>query len=613
MSAPTPLLQPSGSNAAAQALDNLIRRELRVGDPSDPRQVAQALMTRYGSTPAARSLVNEAKGLPFLQTAALTPAPVAAATATSLDLQQAKADIEADLGELLGSNQLKDITPELEGWAQAIRAAVAEGERSAGLGIDTRQRDKTFGVRRQLGDYARAARLVGSFNARSRAEFRSLAQSLDEASAVLLVMMGESIANTGIAGGRYLLQVPYTELQSRREAVLYALRNLNGAAQSSYGPNEWPRGIDAYRQLFRALEAQGQGDLRSLLTEAEMSRVMDELIDRAGHGVAGLRALGATAQIDLQRFQRLIATIAWSASDPESPALTALHEALQLFIDGFQSTGGIRLVHIARPTILMYGLYGGEDATMAEERLQALLRRRGSLAVKLDCLGACDGGLKALQTQVLLDKALYDVDRAIDLYAVGDSERGAPELRAAAYGQVMVSILKKVLQLSAGVAAGDRIESLLLELSQILWPVGGTHWEANTANEFDLARMGNLVLPNSANRPLMELLLTELCIQQQQESLLAKVVDQMKDGCADRGLIFDPAGRIAVVSQVLADTQSRITNGMTVEFVQRCDMEPDMPSTLETSSDGRAYARLSNGRRVALDLSGMAALFPQHP
>jgi hypothetical protein len=151
------------------------------------------------------------------------------------------------------------------------------------------------------------ARLVGALTPTLSLTYRKFAQSLDEVAAVFMVLMGEALSNVGFSGGRFLLQVPYTELQTRRDAAIYALRNLVGTTQFAYDPNEWPRGLDAYRNLYRLLENQGQGDLRALLVETELARAMDDLIQRAAHGRAeGLRALGATAKLDLQRFHRLV-------------------------------------------------------------------------------------------------------------------------------------------------------------------------------------------------------------------------------------------------------------------------------------------------------------------
>lgn len=419
---------------ARMALDNLLRRELKVSDPNDAKLVAEALLTRYKDTPKAIAISREAQGVPFLTTVT-TPLNLArASTSSDAELQQAMDDIERDLQELTTNTILKDITLELQGWASAIRSTLAEGSIAARFALDPRQRDKAFGARRSLGDYARIARLVGALTPALNVNYRKLAQSLDEAAAVLLVMMGESLANVSFSGGRFLLQAPYSELQVRRDAAIYALRNLVGSTQDAYGPNEWPRGLDAYRRLYDTLEQQGQGDLRALLVEGELSRMMDVLIQRAAHGNAdGLRALGATAQLDLERFRRLI-TIGQRLVVPESPPLTTFLAALQLFADSFNSSGGFRLLRVARPPILFYGLYGIGGLEDADQRLLTLIIQRGLLAEQLDCFLQCSCTAEAVRCQIILDKILYDVDRAIDLYALGNENFGEPERRAAAYG-----------------------------------------------------------------------------------------------------------------------------------------------------------------------------------
>lgn len=419
---------------ARMALDNLLRRELKVSDPNDAKLVAEALLTRYKDTPKAIALSSEALGIPFLSTSA-TPLNMSPAfTSSDAELQQAIDDIERDLQELTTNNILKDITLELQGWASAIRSTLVEGSMSARFALDPRQRDKAFGARRSLGDYARIARLVGALTPTLNVSYRKLAQSLDEAAAVLLVMMGESLANVSFSGGRFLLQAPYSELQVRRDAAIYALRNLVGSTQNAYGPNDWPRGLDAYRRLYDTLEQQGQGDLRALLVEGELSRMMDVLIQRAAHGNAdGLRALGATAQLDLERFRRLI-TIGQRLVVPESPPLTTFLSALQLFADSFNSSGGFRLLRVARPPILFYGLYGIGGLEDADQRLLTLIIQRGVLAEQLDCFLQCGCTSERVRCQIILDKILYDVDRAIDLYALGNENFGEPERRAAAYG-----------------------------------------------------------------------------------------------------------------------------------------------------------------------------------
>ncbi len=428
------------------ALDNLLRRELKVSNPNDASQVAQALLAKYKDTPRAAAIAREAEGVPFLLSTPAAPPMLQAATSSDAEMQQAIDDVERDLQELTTNTILKDVTPELQGWATAIRSAIAEGKTAARFALDPRQRDKAFGVRRTLGDYARLARLIGALTPSVSINYRKLAQSLDEVAAVLLVVMGESLANVGFSGGRFLLQVPFSELQVRRDAAIYALRNLMGATQEAYGPNEWPRGLDAYRKLFNVLETQGQGDLRTLLVENELARTMDELIQRAAHGSAeGLRALGATAQLDLERIRRLV-IMGQRVVNPESPPLTAFLEALLLFADAFETAGGFRLLHIARPPVLFYGLYGtsGIGSNSAERRLLDLIIQRGVLAEQLDCFMQCACTQPLVICQIVLDKLLYDLDRAIDLYALGSKNFGKPERRASVYSFLIQAFLDTV-------------------------------------------------------------------------------------------------------------------------------------------------------------------------
>ena len=157
------LARDSGASGQQRlALDNLIRRELKVGDPSDPQQVAQALVERYRNDPRAQAILQESRGMPFLQTAPVVVPLQSQSAATGSEWTQAVDDVESDLRSLTTDAILKDVTPELRGWAQAIRSAMQEGYNAAKLALDPRNRDKGFAMRRQLNDYARLARLVGA-------------------------------------------------------------------------------------------------------------------------------------------------------------------------------------------------------------------------------------------------------------------------------------------------------------------------------------------------------------------------------------------------------------------------------------------------------------------
>jgi hypothetical protein len=519
----------AGSSQSGQrlALDNLIRRELKVGDPGDAAQIAQALLARYRDDPRARAMQQEAQGLPFLQ-ASSAPAPSQQQnSATALDLAQAMADVEADLRELTTNNQAKDIVPELDGWAQAIRALCQQAVAAARMAMDTRNRDKAFALRRQIGDFARLARLVGVLTPPLNADYRSLAQSLDEVAAVVLVLMGETLANNGFAGGRYLLQVSFAELQARRDAVLNALRNLTGATQMAFDPNDWSRGIDAYRQLFQFLESGGLGDLRSLLEESELASSMDEMIQLTGGGAPdALRALGATAFTQLNRFTRFV-QLTMNAVRPPSPPLVAFLEALQTFIDGFGSAGGVRLLRIARPAILFYGLYGTEPMTNAERRLLVLVNNRGIIAGKLDCVTRCACDDNTVRAQILLDKMLYDIDRAIDLYCIGESDLGLPEARAAAYSftiEQTASYIGDQSTLGAKVPLVNP-SNLVQDMIDTLRPTAGGLWDS------DSTRDGRL----HDQLPALD---QELCMDALADGGLRDIVQQMTANCMPIDTVF---------------------------------------------------------------------------
>jgi len=435
-------LQPiMDRSQAALALDALIRRNLRVGDPRDPAAVAKALRERYADDRAA--LEQEAAGLPFFKVTRIDGGAPAQDT-TRAEERQAKDDVSKDLVAMSTNALLKDIHPELKGWSKTIRSAVEEGTAAARFALDPWQRDRAMAARRLLGDYARVARYVGALTPNMSIHYRQLAKSLDEVASVILVSMGDALASAGYGGGRFLLQAPASELAARRDAVIRALRNLTGTAQDAYGPNEWPRNLYAYRQVLDFLEENGLTDLRALLQENNVAPTLDEVVHWATRGASDdLRALGATALLSLERFRRL-ETLLRNQVSPAAPALAAYMTAVRLFVDTFENAGaGYRLPYIARPPIAFYGLYGVGGPDAPTRRLMEVIQRRGELAQALDCYLGCGCGDDLVRCQILLDKLLYDTDRAIDLYALSASTpgNGPAEQRAIAYGLIANRIL----------------------------------------------------------------------------------------------------------------------------------------------------------------------------
>jgi hypothetical protein len=485
---------PSNAASVSLALDNMIRSQLKVSDPRNPKEIAQALLSYYKDLPQAAAITEEAQGLPFLQAVQPTALPPPRPTSSDAEFRIAQGDVEKALNDLANNPLTNDITPEMNGWGDSIRTAISQGYVSSRQGLDPSQRDMVFAVRRQLGEYGRLARFVGSLSPGMTQNYRRLGQGLDEVSAVLLVMLGESLASVGFASGYYLLQVPLAELQQRRDAVVFALRNFIGGAQEAYGPDDWPRGIEAYRLLYDWLERQGQGDLRSLLIENEIAQVMDALISRAQNGTAeGLRALGVTAQLDIERFRRM-AIVAPGAMSRDgrfhrSPPLEAFLQALELFADTFKPSGGLRLLRIARPPILFYGIYN-PNLLEDDRDLVDLIMVRGNLGTIFDGLFPA-AGAHSVETRVLLDMLLLELDRGIDLLSLAASANdavSASNKRAVAYWFIIQVILNLVTNGSFYIAPVRVAKDLSNRFTTNAPPAGG----GNVVTIADPGLPGNL-------------------------------------------------------------------------------------------------------------------------
>ncbi|MGH6842936.1 MAG: hypothetical protein ACREDV_12765, partial [Methylocella sp.] len=371
-------------------MDNRIRQALRIGDPRDPAQIAEGLKRLFPAE--ARTLALETEGLPILPAkVGVGPVRAVESQATSAELKQAIDDVERDLTALTTDHRLKDITAELQGWGQAIRSIISDGAAAARLTLDPRARDRLFGARRSLGDYARLARLIGALTQTLNQSYRRLAQSLDEVSSLLLVLAGEALAASGLAGGRFLLSVPASELQSRRDAILMALRSLLGSSEQAYGNDQWPWGLSGLREMLRIIERSGHLDLRALLEENVLGGLLDELIERASqHSATGLRALGATSEVAVQRLFRLLQVVDNNVTPP-SPPVTTFLKAIELFLDAFSSSkSGYRLHFVARAPVSFYGLSGIGGPDEATRRLIDLVIQRGQLAELLDCYLGCE-------------------------------------------------------------------------------------------------------------------------------------------------------------------------------------------------------------------------------
>jgi hypothetical protein len=505
--------------------DNLIRQRLRIGDPNKPEDVAEGLRRRFAKE--AQALASEALGRPLAPVAYGMPVVRAPESlATGAEIRQAMDDVERDIAALVRDHRLKDIEPELQGWGQAIRSIIADGTAAARLALDPLARDRLFGARRQLGDYARLARMVGALTQTLSVHYRRLAQSLDSVASLLLVLAGEVLAGAGLAGGRFLLSVPASELQSRRDAVLLALRNLSGTTQQAYGNDQWPWGLDGFRQVLQLIERSGHLDLRSLLEEPVLGKLMDELIERASQqNVLGLRALGATADVAVQRLHRLLNIVDNNVTPGSPPVLTFL-KAIQLFLDAFgASRSGYRLLFVARPPIGFYGLTGIGGPDPATDRLLQLVMERGRVAERLDCYLGCECCADDVICLIVLDKLLYDIDRAIDFYTLGSdaSGNGEPERRAAAFGRLITEFLSGGIVVQHGEGEPRRPACFDASCSPSVI-------ELRHALE-RIAALLALALPSPITQPVANLLIDELCLQQLSDRRLESLIATFAPGC----------------------------------------------------------------------------------
>lgn len=546
---------------SAIVVDNLLRRTLRISDPRDPLEIAAALRRHYADDGAA--LEREARGGGFVPL--LPAAIVARGGATQRESDQARGDVERDLAALSGDSALKDVEPELRGWSGSVRSAMGEGFHAARLALDPRQRDRAFSARRMLRDYARMARYVGALTPSAGGRYRALARSLDEAAALLLVVMGETLAEVGLANGNGVLLAPASELQARRDAVLSALAVLNGSIDRHGDDSRWPRGLIALRDINAALENHGYGDLRALLQEEHLSRVLDELLEQSSSMTGdGLRALAAGAQVSLQQLRRLVLALR-DVGDPESPPIATLMGAINLLLDAFAAGDvALRLLYLSRPPAVFYGLYGATAPDPATAAMLELAQLRGALAEQLDCRADCSCDAAQTLGLVLLDKVLYDTDQSVDLIVQGGGRAQDYLHRASGYAPLVASI--------AGFNDGAAAVGVA-RTWQIPPPVVPTLRAIH-------GRLSSLV-GNRRNA----LAADELCHQLATEHGWARLARSMAPGCRD------PHG----VAGVIASLLESVIRNLGHDPAGCIDTAVDIPAPLETSMEGLISGRERDG------------------
>jgi len=443
-----------GSTTALQTtgpklIDDFLRRELRIGDPRSTQEVVTALRRRYAAD--ASRLDQEAAGLPVRydpQPPVVISAP-AGDTPGGREERRVRGDLDSDFQALIEARDNREWAPEIRGWRDTLLREFADGAAAARFAQDPAMRDRSFFSVRKIGEFARVARLVGVMNLALNCDYRRLATTLDEAANVIRILMGEALYGAGLSEGGFIIQVPITDLRQRRDSLMLAVRRLSGAAEIDDDGGDWGNAVAAYRRLLDELDRRSAPELTVYLREELLGQVVDGLIGAVSRqDPEALRQVAATAPVEIARLNRLLVIAAPLAEQPPPPqplnpisaALSYFVQSLQLFLDAFEeSRSGARLIDLSVP-LPMAARQSDEADREGRRILRELVSLRGEYAQEVECFLSCCGCEQTeLRCQVKLDKVLFDVDRAIDLYARGEGyppQWGDDERRAGVYSVI---------------------------------------------------------------------------------------------------------------------------------------------------------------------------------
>ena len=427
-----------GQQTGPKVIDDFLRRELRVGDPRNALEVVAALRQRYAND-AAR-IDSEAAGLPYryeqMPSAYFAPRGTAD-TPGSKEERRVQTDLDSDLAALIDSRDNREWAPEFRGWRDVLVREFADGTAAARMAADPAMRDRGFLAVRKLGEYARVARLVGVLNLVLNEDFRRLSTTLDDAANVIRILMGEALFDSGLADGGQVIQVSVVDMRQRRDSVMVALRRLAGLNDTGFD-GDWGDDVAAYGELLDEIDDRSAPELNVYLREEMLGPILDGLVGSVSRqDPESLRQIAATAPVEIARIKRLLDIVAAqlrAATAEVSAGLTAFAESLRLFVEAFdQDRAGARLIDLSVP-LPMAAQQSGEGDADGRRVLLELVIARGQYSQEVDCFLSCCGGTSSqLRTQVRLDRFLYDLDRAVDLYSRGSQKSGPEEQRASVY------------------------------------------------------------------------------------------------------------------------------------------------------------------------------------
>ena len=403
----TTTTQTDGTSASARMVDDLLRRGLRVGDPNNVVEIAEALRKQYPRE--AKKLEDEARGFSVGLSEAMpsaAPAQVASTLGASR-LEQAVARVEAEAKALLADRETQDWIPELSAWRETLLSEIEQAGASARLAGDPARLESALLSTVRLGDFARVARLVGCFHLAATRSYRRFAAALDDAVLALRLVMGESVLGGEGSGAQGLLRVPITDAQARVEALVASLDQF---ASATVGGAPDPVAAQEYAGLLRRTEEGTEAELRPFLRPRELRRILDELLRPASRVAGGARALRSTAQVELARLDRLLSRA--SSPPPVSAAAKLFVHHLGALVRAFGGDASNRLALLALPAPIA-AASALADPGLANRILQVAVIWRPVASREADVFLLAQAGAGARLIQEDLDWVLWLLDQAI--------------------------------------------------------------------------------------------------------------------------------------------------------------------------------------------------------
>ena len=227
------LAAPQDRAPPQKTVEAVLRRALKISDPRNVEELSRGLLLRYGRD--ALLIEREKKGLPFSVVADFQ-GKSELVSAKRPDVADAESDLERVLGEIARDPSLAEIAAEMRGWAGAIHAAAADGLASARFALDPHSSDRAMTARRTLGDYARVSRYAAALASCGGNAFCRLAQACDALASLILVLLGDGLADAGVTRSTHIPRVPLATLRQRRDTVITELQLLHRNASGGMSP-----------------------------------------------------------------------------------------------------------------------------------------------------------------------------------------------------------------------------------------------------------------------------------------------------------------------------------------------------------------------------------------